>query len=595
MEPPDDYGDPGGRYSFKGRAQPVQFSPDVAEPGLSQNYAPREGLSKATYTSAGPQSSQFHEFPSRPPSSQSPSYGRFPKERSFSARTSVAPPGPPSIAQPSGSRASHLHAPSGPPPFTQQPGSHLSPVSASTSAPPPTLRAADDPEYGAYIFPELSPDSEDGAELLGSSAVAPPDSSAEPTKPDKGKKRAIDPPSDSRLAPTVKKAKATAKDAEGLKSSKSSKQSGSSESSRPGRQQGSANYNETDLCGLLDAVRTVMPSGPDAWARVASTFNQWAADNGRPTRTEKAIRSKYDELVRKGSGKKPTGTAEIAWYFEEAVEIEQELRAKQEFGEDTLEDGNEADGATQPGESEAQDDRVPDPSSRASSSQRSRSTPSTSTDNPTRDQIPFSSRRRQAQTQQFLNTISACLDPSAREARDEARYARRLAQDEINRLAQENRDLRTRNETLMDRIQALTLQLQQQTTEVARLQSRLDMYEMMTSMFGRPQAGFAPPSSRSASVPPFPWSAPQWDDVTPQRHPPAPSGSMSASPSARRSSFERTASHAPRPHTPSNAGLETLASVASTSRHGDDGSLRSSSITLTFTPTRRRTQNVVDD
>lgn len=80
-----------------------------------------------------------------------------------------------------------------------------------------------------------------------------------------------------------------------------------------------------------------------------------------------------------------------------------------------------------------------------------------------------STPRPGAQAQVFMTAVTASLDPSYRESCDEARFACRLAQDELQRLTQENRDLRTRND-----LHTQSLQVQQQLTEMTRLQARLD-------------------------------------------------------------------------------------------------------------------------
>lgn len=100
-----------------------------------------------------------------------------------------------------------------------------------------------------------------------------------------------------------------------------------------------------------------------------------------------------------------------------------------------------------------------------------------------------STSSRRAQAADFMSAVSGAFDPATREARDETRFARRLAQNEIDRLTQENRDLRQRNESLSDRLQQQGLQLQQQVTETSRLQSRVDMLDMVRAMTGQSSGG----------------------------------------------------------------------------------------------------------
>lgn len=50
---------------------------------------------------------------------------------------------------------------------------------------------------------------------------------------------------------------------------------------------------------------------------------------------------------------------------------------------------------------------------------------------------------RCAQAQDFMSAVTTSLDPAAHNARDDARYARRFTQDELQRLSSDNHDLRT--------------------------------------------------------------------------------------------------------------------------------------------------------
>lgn len=95
---------------------------------------------------------------------------------------------------------------------------------------------------------------------------------------------------------------------------------------------------------------------------------------------------------------------------------------------------------------------------------------------------PSTSRRSQAH--EILNLLSATLNPAAREEREQTKFAHHLVREEISRLAQENRDLRNRNDVLNDRVLDLTMQLEDQKAEVKRLQTRLETYELMQAFFG---------------------------------------------------------------------------------------------------------------
>lgn len=215
-------------------------------------------------------------------------------------------------------------------------------------------------------------------------------------------------------------------------------------------------------------------------------------------------------------------------------------------------------------------------------------------------QIGVSASRpaRRGQARELLSAISASLDPAAREAREEKRFALRLLQEEVNRLTQENRDLRHRNEVLTDRTHELSLQLQEEKAEAKRLQSRIDTFEMMQSLVTRSQAlalnppfAFAPPPTNATpsrwppSEPPVP--------AMPMNHPYAPAplrppstphrNESEAGPSSlQQSDFMRRPSPVP-------GALDTLASVASGSSLGDAASSSdSASFTVTVSPSRPR-------
>lgn len=196
-----------------------------------------------------------------------------------------------------------------------------------------------------------------------------------------------------------------------------------------------------------------------------------------------------------------------------------------------------------------------------------------------RDQAGSSSARaassnRRAQAQDFMTAVTTSLDPAAREARDEARFARKFTQDELLRLSNDNRELRARNDTLSDR-------LQQQMSEVTRLQSRLEMLEMMQTV-------------RRQSRP----HADDWDDEDsprPRRHRSYVSrlSPRLPSPSPHRRHPARSFARSPPPppiHAPAT-GLEALAAAASAGARSNAAApevMDSASITLTFSPSRHR-------
>ncbi|KAI0692693.1 hypothetical protein C8T65DRAFT_711342 [Cerioporus squamosus] len=270
-----------------------------------------------------------------------------------------------------------------------------------------------------------------------------------------------------------------------------------------GRQLGSHNYNDEDVDAVLAIAQDVLPIGQNAWAEVTRRFNAWAEENGRPSRTQKPLKTKFESLVRTP---KPTGNAEIPPHIERAYEIERLINEKVHTRE--LDDGDIADEDGEESEDgqEVEEDnsdlevldglplrgqRTSRPSTSVAAKQKSgkptapvlkgiRTDGMTGTSSRT---SASSSRRTQAS--EFMSAVTTSLDPSLRDGRDEARFARRLAQSELDRLTQDNRDLRTRNDALTDRLAQQGAQVHQMALENSRLQSRLDMLEMVQGLGGR--------------------------------------------------------------------------------------------------------------
>ncbi|TBU38995.1 hypothetical protein BD309DRAFT_1083699 [Dichomitus squalens] len=309
-------------------------------------------------------------------------------------------------------------------------------------------------------------------------------------KLDKGKKRA----SDDSEPKTSKKPKAAAPPPKATTvRGKAKPAPDATEGSKQaaGRKSGSTNYIKVELDALLNVVKKNLPIGQAAWAETTKDYNKWAQANGRPARTEKPLKTKFDTLVRTP---KPTGDAEIPPHVERAWEIEQLINQKVHLR--MLDDSEIADfGQSEEEALEVEDSppnsdielvEKPAPRKKAAS-KGSASGPVLKAVHEVAAGGATTSRTsgRRAQISDFMSTISSSLNPAAREVRDETRFARRLAQEEISRLTQENRDLRQRTEMLTDRIHEQSIQLQQQLSETTRLRTQVDMYEMMRSFGGR--------------------------------------------------------------------------------------------------------------
>ncbi|CDO77375.1 hypothetical protein BN946_scf184787.g24 [Trametes cinnabarina] len=282
-----------------------------------------------------------------------------------------------------------------------------------------------------------------------------------------------------------------------------------------GRQQGSSNYTDADIWNLLDSVREVLPMSPDAWQDVANRFNARAEDQGRPKREVRPLRLKYDaQLVREAS-KKPTGKTRMPRHLRRVLRIERKINTKSHVGE--LDDDEPPTGTESSVDEDTGGSGVDDLSAQEDGDiqpdveivEPSRASPSQPAPKAARNPAAMSTQcPRRAVAHDFLNILAASLDPAARETREQMCFVLKMAQEQIHGLTQENRELRNRNDTLTDRIQQLSNELQEQKAEVKALCTRLEMYEMFMpySRFPGPlhwpNGTFAPPQDRNDSNPP---------------------------------------------------------------------------------------------
>lgn len=63
-----------------------------------------------------------------------------------------------------------------------------------------------------------------------------------------------------------------------------------------GRSSGSSNFRDEDLEALHDILEELLPIGGKGWMEVEDQFNQWAGENGRPSRTAKSLEAKYKQV-----------------------------------------------------------------------------------------------------------------------------------------------------------------------------------------------------------------------------------------------------------------------------------------------------------
>lgn len=410
-----------------------------------------------------------------------------------------------------------------------------------------------------------------------------------------------------------------------------------------GRQPGAQNYTDDDLSQLLDLVDDVLPIGQANWHAICADFNAWAMANGRPIRTYKPLKTKYESVcfalpsylsvtfircTLQLARAKPTGSADVPENVTRAWEIEERINGKIHLRVLNDEDIADAEEEMEERVIEVEDDSDPEIQVIQPPPKWSKTPGGHVVAKGVRLDAPAPRRSagptRGGQAKEFLATMSAALDPATREARDDARFARSLMQDEMARLTQENRDLRARVDVLQDRLHSESQRAQQQALQVSTLQSRLELTTMMHSLMGSHTASPAPPTAfpRDFSTPTQPLSRFRDYQAAVSANMSALSPTTPPSSVRPRSRFDSTYGSPPgqsmsRPfrddqaHTSSSRqpefvqgsssrSLDTLAAVASRSGLGrrcnsieepqatprtEDGTVAA---TLTFTPTKRQ-------
>ncbi|OJT04163.1 hypothetical protein TRAPUB_5208, partial [Trametes pubescens] len=172
---------------------------------------------------------------------------------------------------------------------------------------PSTSNTASGLHVSAPVYPPFlrsEPSSQEGSpELHGPHHPAPlpnPATAASTPKPDKGKKRASEPatgsaPKRAKLtAPRSKAADPVPKLSAKAKGKQPARATAAQLASHTGRQAGASNYTDEDMDALLGLVSEDLPIGQNAWLRITESFNNWARENGRPPRTQKLLKTKYD-------------------------------------------------------------------------------------------------------------------------------------------------------------------------------------------------------------------------------------------------------------------------------------------------------------
>ncbi|KAJ3934568.1 MAG: hypothetical protein NXY57DRAFT_1108912, partial [Lentinula lateritia] len=243
--------------------------------------------------------------------------------------------------------------------------------------------------------------------------------------------------------------------------------------SQKGRTSGSSNYTDEDLGILFEILRCNLPLGQRAWSRCADEFNEQAEQQGRPTRLAKSLELKYKELVKTT---KPTGDAELPRNVEDALEIEEMMNDK--AGTRDLDDSDIGDFDDNDSESESDKENAP-------------------TRKKSKVIIDFTLFTSVTSSRDFVDTLSAALDPVAQTARAEEQSSRTLQATSMLTMSSQLRELQRTTKNLRQRLDESQRDLMQAERRADRAEMRADRLEMMSAVMQTPIAparSFRPPS-----------------------------------------------------------------------------------------------------
>ncbi|KAF9029494.1 hypothetical protein BDP27DRAFT_1436582 [Rhodocollybia butyracea] len=222
-----------------------------------------------------------------------------------------------------------------------------------------------------------------------------------------------------------------------------------------GRSNGAANYTKDDYNILFPILRHHKPIGQRKWATVTEEFNERAEEIGRPTRFQKSLETKFKQLVKTT---KPMGDAELPPHVEGALEIEEMINKKagtRDLDDEDLDEGDKLD-------SDSDSDKENEP--------------------PVKKVKPI--------TCDFVDTLSAALDPAAQVERDERRSSQALQATSMLTMSGQIQDLQRSNDNLRQRLEEAQRDLMQAERCADRAEMRADRLEMLSSVSDRSSGRF---------------------------------------------------------------------------------------------------------
>ncbi|KAF8335506.1 hypothetical protein F5887DRAFT_1079147 [Amanita rubescens] len=251
-----------------------------------------------------------------------------------------------------------------------------------------------------------------------------------------------------------------------------------------GRATGAANYSAEDVEALLNILETELPLGGHAWNSAADDFNNWAADNGRPSRTVKSLELKFKQLVKT---LKPTGDAECPPHIQRAHQIDDLMNDK--AGSRDLDDADIID--VDNDNHEESDDELP--TTQRVSKVKSETAPGPVARRVASDKLSTSTTTGSRNTSRNLLTgIQEALTPSARNARDEGHSVTLLQSQQMFTLSSQLREAHRQ----LDVMRRELAQAERQCNKAERRADRAEMMNMIRSSRRRSRSSAHSPRSR---------------------------------------------------------------------------------------------------
>ncbi|KAF8547457.1 hypothetical protein OG21DRAFT_1490217 [Imleria badia] len=107
-----------------------------------------------------------------------------------------------------------------------------------------------------------------------------------------------------------------------LKKTRNKQESKLTQKKGPGWKADAIGYSDDETMHLFKIIEKILPLGKQSWEVVTNAYNQFATCHKYPTRTSKALRTKFDSIC---ATKKPMGDAELpphvkmAWKIQDAI------------------------------------------------------------------------------------------------------------------------------------------------------------------------------------------------------------------------------------------------------------------------------------